>query len=85
VQYPHQGPARGSDLGAMFQRELAQYRLALWRQADADPAPVIFRAVAPDQPTLRQPVDHSHHAVMLKLQTLGQFPDGRLTGMRFDG
>ena len=79
-----QRAARDAQFGAMLERKLAQHRLALRRQANADLPPVAFPAAAPDQPALRQPVDQSHHAVMAELQPLGQFAHARLAGKRFD-
>ena len=76
--------ARAAEFGAMFERKLVQHRFALRRQANADLPPVAFRAAAPDQPALRQPVDQSHHAVMAELQALGQLAHARLAGRRFD-
>src|ERR1039458_10314481 len=64
----------------MIEGKLAQDRFALAREADADLPPVAFRAVAPDQPALRQAVDQPHRAVMLELQPLGQIAHGRLAG-----
>src|ERR1022692_2463517 len=68
----------------MIEGKLAQDHFALAREPDADLPPVAFRAVAPDQPALRQAVDQPHRAVMLELQPLSQFAPRRRAGVSFD-
>lgn len=88
---PLQGPYQLRPDGLQFlpveHGKLAQGPLAFLGQVDMHSATVGGGPLAPDEASPLQPVDEPHEAVMLELQSLCQFANGRLAplGQPSDG
>jgi len=63
------------ELVQVMQREFSQHVFAALSEPDEDLPPVGPAAVTPDEPSVRQPIDEFHRAVVLKLQTLCEHAD----------